>query len=72
VKTGLLMLLFAALASPALAGPLRANRSEPITCETVRTYVNLLGLTRAKAMARANGMTEGQERRARQCLASRD
>jgi hypothetical protein len=29
-------------------------------------------LAAAKAIARANGMTPTQERRARQCLASRD
>jgi hypothetical protein len=31
-----------------------------------------VGLVAAKALARAHGMTPGQERRARQCLASRD
>ena len=51
----------------------RANRAEPaITCETVRAYVSQVGLAAAKALARAHGMTPGQERRARQCLASRD
>ncbi len=46
-------------------------RSE-ITCDTVRAYVSQMGIVAAKAMARANGMTAAQERRARQCLASRD
>ena len=40
-----------------------------ITCETVRNYVNLVGLAQARAIARANGMTDDQERRARRCLA---
>ncbi len=73
MKTTLLMLLFVAAASPALADPHRANRAEPaMTCETVRAYVSQMGLIAAKAVARANGMTASQERRARQCLASRD
>ena len=56
MKTTLLMLLFVTAASPV----------------TVRAYVSQVGLVAAKAIARANGMTPGQERRARQCLASRD
>jgi hypothetical protein len=74
MKTALLMLLFVATASPALAGPPRIHRGQAssITCETVRAYVSLLGLAQAKAMARANGMTDVQERRAMQCLASGD
>ena len=73
MKTTLLMLLFVAAASPALADPHRSNRAEPaITCKTVRAYVGQVGVVAAKAMARANGMTASQERRARQCLASRD
>ena len=56
-----------------MADSYRANRAEPaITCETVRAYVSQMGLAAAKAIARANGMTPAQERRARQCLASRD
>jgi hypothetical protein len=35
----------------------------------VRAYVSQVGLAQARAMARANGMTAEQERRARQCLA---
>jgi hypothetical protein len=73
MKTTLLMLLFVTAASPVLADPHRANRAEPaVTCETVRAYVSQVGLLAAKAIARAHGMTPGQERRARQCLASRD
>ena len=73
MKTTLLMLLFVAAAGRALADPHGAARAEPaITCETVRAYVSQVGVVAAKAMARANGMTAAQERRARQCLASRD
>jgi hypothetical protein len=72
MKTTLLMLLFVTAASP-VADPHRGNRAEPaVTCETVRAYVSQVGLLAAKAIARAHGMTPGQERRARQCLASRD
>ena len=70
MKTALLTLLFLATASPVLAAPSRVNRG--VTCETVRAYVSLLGLAQSKAMARANGMTAVQERRAIQCLAARD
>jgi hypothetical protein len=73
MKTALLILLFLATANPVLAGSLRYSRSPPsITCETVRAYVSLLGLAQAKAMARANGMTAVQERKAMQCLARGD
>jgi sulfur transfer protein SufE len=74
MKTALLILLFLATANPVLAGSPRYSRSPPwtITCETVRAYVSLLGLAQAKAMARANGMTAVQERKAMQCLARGD
>jgi hypothetical protein len=73
MKTTLLMLLFVTAASPVLADPHRANRAEPaVTCETVRAYVSQVGVVAAKAIARAHGMTAGQERQARQCLASRN
>jgi hypothetical protein len=42
-----------------------------ISCETVRSYVSMMGVAQARALALANGMTESQERRARQCLTSR-
>jgi sulfur transfer protein SufE len=74
MKIAVVMLLFLATASPVSAGSTGASRSPPstITCETVRAYVSLLGLAQAKAMARANGMTAVQERRAMQCLARAD
>ena len=72
MKIALLMLLLVATASSVLAGPHRANRAEPptITCETVRAYVSQ-GLATATAIARANGITAVQKRKARQCLATR-
>ena len=70
MKTALLTPLFLASALPCRRLPPRVKRG--VTCETVRAYVSLLGLAQAKAMARANGMTAAQERRAMQCLAARD
>jgi G3E family GTPase len=49
-----------------------AGEHSGMTCSTVRAYVSQLGLEVARAMARANGMTQAQEHRARQCLAQRD
>jgi len=39
-----------------------------ITCETVRAFVAQVGITQARALAAAHGMTASQERRARHCL----
>ena len=72
MKIILLMLLFVVSASPVMADSRRASAEPAITCETVRAYVSQVGLAAAKAIARAHGMTPVQERRARQCLASRD
>ena len=74
MKIALLMLLLVATASPVLARSARANPAEPstITCQTVRTYVSQVGLATATAIAWANGMTAVEERKARQCLATRD
>ena len=71
MKISLLMLLVVS-ASPVMADSLAPSAEPAITCETVRAYVSQVGLAAAKALARAHGMTPGQERRARQCLASRD
>jgi hypothetical protein len=49
-----------------------ASEHSGITCETVRAYVSQVGLQLARAMARANGMTQAQEHQARQCLARKD
>ena len=65
MKTALLMLFFAASASPALA-------NSEITCETVRAYVRQVGFVQAKAQARTAGTTATQEHRASRCFAKRD
>ena len=80
MKTALLILIFVAAGSPALAKPYHAyqnsgqaarSESSHINCETVRAFVGQVGLTQAKALARAAGMTASQERRARQCFAEK-
>jgi len=48
-----------------------AGAHSHVTCDMVRSYVAQVGLEQAKAMAVAAGMTASEERRARQCLASR-
>ncbi len=53
--------LFVLLISPAAA-------QGTITCDQVRAYVGQVGQAQATANARAQGMTSGQERQARQCL----
>ena len=81
MRVALLALLLLGAAGPAWAhtqhfysGAGRADWATPsaITCETVRNYVSMVGLAQARAMARANGMTDNQERRARRCLARSD
>ena len=50
MKTLLLLLLFVAPASPALADPHRAGRAESaITCDTVRAYVSQGGRRRRES-----------------------
>jgi hypothetical protein len=66
MKTALLALILLATATPALAD------DPQVTCATVRAYVTQVGLVQARAQARAAGMTAAQQRRARQCLASKD
>jgi hypothetical protein len=81
MKTALLMTIFIATAGPVLANPYRTYQypnqmrwddSSHINCETVRAYVSQVGLVQARALARAAGMTAGQEWRARRCLAKKD
>jgi hypothetical protein len=81
MKTALLMLIFVATGSPVLANPCCAyqnsgqavrGESSHINCETVRAYVGQVGLVRAKALARAAGMTAWQEWRAQRCLVKKD
>jgi hypothetical protein len=75
MKTGLLILAFVVVASPGSAadkqdvGQARWDASSHVNCETVRAYVDQVGLAQATALARAAGMTPGQEWRARRCLA---
>ena len=74
-KAVLLFLIFIATCYPAFAKHHHlhhrdgATTSNPrVSCETVRAYVAQIGLAQAKAMAQAAGMTESEERQARQCL----
>jgi Protein of unknown function (DUF3309) len=77
MKSAPLILMFVAAASPGVAadrqdlGQARWNESSHVNCETVRAYVDQVGLTQATALARAAGMTAGQEWRARRCLAKK-
>jgi hypothetical protein len=74
MKTALLVMIFVAAGSPGSAadkqylGQSRWNGSPHVNCETVRAYVSQVGLAQATALARAAGMTAGQEWRARRCL----
>ena len=81
MKTALFMMIFVTTASPVLANSYRTyNNSEhaqwdetsQIDCGTVRAYVAQVGLVQARTLARAAGMTAGQEWRARRCLARKD
>jgi hypothetical protein len=81
MKTALLITIFVAIASPAPANPFRTYQdsdqalsggSSHINCETVRAYVDQVGLVQARTLARAAGMTAWQEWRARRCLAKTD
>jgi hypothetical protein len=81
MKIALLMMIFVTIASPVLANPYRTyhdadqtrwDESSHINCGTVCAYVAQVGLVQARALARAAGMTSGQEWRARRCLAKKD
>jgi len=81
MRTALILLLLLTAGTSVLANPRRVDRNSGqamasatsnINCETVRSYVTLVGLAQARALARANGMTASQEWRARQCLSRRD
>ena len=73
-KAGLLFFIFVASCYPAVAKHHNHHREAAMTshsrisCETVRAYVAQVGLAQAKAMAQAAGMSETEERQARQCL----
>jgi hypothetical protein len=79
MKTALHIVIFVVAAGSALAKPHHAyqnsgraavGESSHINCDTIRAYVNQVGLAQAKALARAAGMTASQEQRARLCLAN--
>ena len=81
MKIALLMTIFVTTASPVLANSYRTyhdleraqwDEFSHIDCGTVRAYVAQVGLVQARTMARAAGMTAGQEWRARRCLARKD
>ncbi len=81
MKTVLLMLIFVAGGSQALAKPYHAYQnsgqaaqaeSSRINCDRVRAYVDQVGLVQAKALARAAGITASQERRAGLCFAKKN
>jgi len=81
MKIALLIMIFVTAVNPVLANPYRPyqdsdqtrwGESSHINCETVRAYVTQVGLVQARALAKAAGMTAGQEWRARRCLAKRD
>jgi len=81
MKIALLMMIFVAAASPVSANSYRTyhdsdqtrwGESTHVNCETVRAYVAQVGLAQARTLARAAGMTAGQEWRARRCLAKKD
>jgi hypothetical protein len=81
MKIALLTMIVVTTASPVLANSYRTyhnsehaqwNESSHVDCGTVRAYVAQVGLVQARTIARAAGMTAGQEWRARRCLARKD
>jgi hypothetical protein len=81
MKIALLTMVLVTAASPVLANPYRTHHdsnqtrwdeSSHVDCGTVRAYVAQVGLAQARTLARAAGMTAGQEWRARRCLAKKD
>jgi len=81
MKFALVMMILVTIASPVLANPYRTyqdsgqtqwNGASHVDCGTVRAYVAQVGLAQARTLARAAGMTAGQEWRARRCLAKKD
>jgi hypothetical protein len=81
MKIALLVTMLVAAVSPVSANPYRTYRDSDRTqwdeashvdCGAVRAYVAQVGLVQARTLARAAGMTAGQEWRARRCLAKKD
>ena len=81
MKIALLTMVFVTTVSPVLANPYRTyhdldqtqwDEFSHVDCGTVRAYVAQVGLAQARTLARAAGMTAGQEWRARRCLVKKD
>lgn len=81
MKIALFMMILVTSASPVTANPYRPyhdsdqtqwDEASHVDCGTVRSYVAQVGLVQARTLARAAGMTGGQEWRARRCLAKKD
>jgi hypothetical protein len=81
MKSALLLVILVAGVSPGSADPYRSYQdsdqarsggASSINCDTVRTYVEQVGLVQARVLARAAGMTASQEWSARRCLAKKD
>jgi hypothetical protein len=77
MKIALLMMILVTTANPVWANPYSSDQtqwdqSSHVDCGTVRAYVAQVGLVQARTLARAAGMTAGQEWRARRCLAKKD
>ena len=81
MKIALLTMILVTTASPVSANPYRTyhgsdqtqwDEASHVDCGTVRAYVAQVGLAQARTLARAAGMTPGQEWRARRCLAKKD
>lgn len=81
MKIALFMMILVTSASPVTANPYRTyhdldqtqwDEASHVDCGTVRSYVAQVGLVQARTLARAAGMTAGQEWRARRCLAKKD
>jgi hypothetical protein len=81
MKIALFMIILVTTVSPVSANPYRTyhnsdqtqwDESSHVDCGTVRAYVAQVGLAQARTLARAAGMTAGQEWRARRCLAKKD
>jgi len=70
MRTAILLVVFFGLACPAPARETEGRQSDVhyVTCDIVRAYVARVGITRARALAMAHGMTASQERAARRCL----
>lgn len=66
MKTALLIMILVPVRPQA-----RWDESPHVNCETVRAYVGQVGLAQVTALARAAGMTAGQEWRARRSFAKK-